>query len=291
MLLGYDDRLSHPGGSIMYGVGRSPVILAVEARDLDELSSGRLVLGLGNGTRRMMSTWHGADPSAPAERMEELVVLLRALWRLNHGPVSHKGRFYTVEVKPTLEVPPPIRARIPVYIAGVNPRMIEVAGRVCDGLIGHGLLSPDYLADVARPAIERGAARTGRDPADIELTTMVICCVDDDEQAARRGAALSLAFYASVKTYTPVLETMGFGHEGVAMRTAFARGDLAGVVAAVSDRMIDTLTVAGTAEQARSQLRRYDGIADHVILQAPAGSEPAQITALTEIVADAHPAH
>ncbi|MHB8695045.1 MAG: LLM class flavin-dependent oxidoreductase [Solirubrobacteraceae bacterium] len=271
------------GSSIMYGVGRSPVILAAEARDLDELSGGRLVLGLGNGTRRMMSDWHGADPSSPAVRMEELVVLLRALWRLDQGPVSHKGRFYEVHLRPTLEVPSVCREQIPIYIAGVNARMIEVAGRVCDGLIGHGLLSPAYLADVARPAIARGAALTGRDPGDVDLTTMVICSVDDDEATARRGAAASLAFYGSVRTYAPVLESMGFGSEGAAMREAFGRGDFAGLLAAVSDRMIDTLTIAGTPAQARAQLRRYDEIVDHVILQPPAGSEPSQLAAVAAI--------
>jgi alkanesulfonate monooxygenase SsuD/methylene tetrahydromethanopterin reductase-like flavin-dependent oxidoreductase (luciferase family) len=81
------------GSGIMYGVGRSPLMLAAEARDLDELSGGRLILGLGNGTRRMISDWHGLDGDAPATRMEELVPLLRRLWRLHEGPVDHEGRF------------------------------------------------------------------------------------------------------------------------------------------------------------------------------------------------------
>ncbi len=81
------------GSSILYGVGRSPLVLATEARDLDELSRGRLVLGIGNGTKRMMSDWHGVgDTSAPALRMEELVVLLRRIWNLHEGTVHHEGR-------------------------------------------------------------------------------------------------------------------------------------------------------------------------------------------------------
>src|SRR6202008_5021663 len=82
------------GAGIMYGVGRTPLMLAAEARDLDELSGGRLVLGLGNGTRRMIADWHGLDGAAPATRIEELVPLLRRLWRLNEAPVDHEGRFY-----------------------------------------------------------------------------------------------------------------------------------------------------------------------------------------------------
>lgn len=71
-----------------------PLVLATEARDLDELSNGRLVLGIGNGTKRMMSDWHGVpDTSAPALRMEELVMLLRRIWNLHEGPIHHEGRF------------------------------------------------------------------------------------------------------------------------------------------------------------------------------------------------------
>src|SRR3954471_4959867 len=82
------------GTAIAYGVGRSPLTLSAEARDLDELSDGRFVLGLGNGTPRMIADWHGHDPEAPAKRIEELVPLLRDLWRLHEAPIDHEGRFY-----------------------------------------------------------------------------------------------------------------------------------------------------------------------------------------------------
>jgi len=88
------------GTAIAYGVGRSPLILAAEARDLDEISDGRFVLGLGNGTRRMIADWHGQDPDAPAVRMEELVPLVRRLWCLHEGPIAHDGRFYRLHIAP-----------------------------------------------------------------------------------------------------------------------------------------------------------------------------------------------
>ena len=146
------------GSSILYGVGRSPLVLATEARDLDELSNGRLVLGIGNGTQRMMSDWHGvSDTSAPALRMEELVALLRRIWNLHEGPVRHHGRFYTMDLVPTGDVPPLPRP-IPIVTAGVRPRMCEAAGRVADGLAGHPLFTTTYVQEVVRPAIAKGAA-------------------------------------------------------------------------------------------------------------------------------------
>lgn len=257
------------GSSIAYGVGRSPLTLATEARSLDELSGGRLVLGLGTGTRRMMRDWHGVDPEGPASRMEELVALLRRLWRLHEAPVRHDGRFYHLDISPTAEIDPPLRTDIPVYTAGVNQRMIEVAGRVADGFLGHPLFGPHYIDEVVRPAIGRGANRAGRDPSRVLVCGVVICAVADDEQQARREAAGQLAFYAAPKAYAPVLEHQGFGAAGAAIREAFAAADHAAMVAAVPDELIDTLAVAGTPTQVAHQLRRYDGRLDHVIVYPP----------------------
>ncbi|MCZ4492739.1 MAG: flavin-dependent oxidoreductase, F420-dependent methylene-tetrahydromethanopterin reductase [Conexibacter sp.] len=258
------------GSSILYGVGRTPLVLAADARSLDSLSGGRLVLGLGNGTVRMLRDWHGADPSAPAVRMEELVTVLRKLWRIHEGRVRHDGRFYHVDVSPTGDVAPPIRTHIPVYTAGVNPRMIEVAGRVADGLVGHPLFTTRYVDDVVRPAIARGTQHAGRRVEDVKLVSMVICAVDDDEEQARRDAAAQIAFYASVKTYDRPLAAAGFAAEAEVIREAFARRDLKAMSAAVPDAMIDAIAVAGTPRQVRAALKRYDGVLDHVILYAPA---------------------
>src|SRR5919198_759879 len=89
------------GSAIAYAFGRTPLVLAAEARDLDELSGGRFTIGLGTGTKRMQRDWHGLDGEHPASRMEELVPLLRRLWRLHEGPVDHAGRFYRLKVQPT----------------------------------------------------------------------------------------------------------------------------------------------------------------------------------------------
>src|SRR3954466_2935481 len=150
------------GSAIAYGFGRTPVVLAAEARDLDELCGGRLVLGLGTGTRRMQQDWHGLDGEHPASRMEELVPLIRQLLRLHEGPVDHDGRFYRLHVHPPAPVGPPPRLDLPIYLAGVNPRMIQAAGTVGDGLVGHPLFTPEYVREVARPALARGAERAGR---------------------------------------------------------------------------------------------------------------------------------
>src|SRR5215207_3249099 len=185
------------GTNIAYGVGRSPLMWAAEARDLDELSAGRIILGLGNGTATMMENWHGVSGDAPAVRMEELVTVLRKLWRLDLGPVDHEGRFYKLHLNPTADTPPPYRERLPIYTAGVNPRMVEAAGRVADGLFGHPMFTTRYVDDIVRPAIAKGAAKTGRDASEIALAGVLICSVDDDVETARRRLAYAVGQYAA----------------------------------------------------------------------------------------------
>src|ERR671923_23141 len=102
------------GSAIAHAFRGTPVVLAGEGRDIDELSRGRFTLGLGTGTRRMQQDWHGLDGEHPAGRMEELVPLVRRLWRLHQGPVEHEGRFYRLDVKPPHPPKPPGREEIPI---------------------------------------------------------------------------------------------------------------------------------------------------------------------------------
>src|SRR3954471_4330664 len=257
------------GSAIAYAFGRTPVVLAAEARDLDELCGGRLTLGLGTGTRRMQQDWHGLDGEHPASRMEELLPLLRRLWRLHESPIEHDGRFYRLNVKPTAPPRPPIREQIPIYMAGVNKRMIEATGAVADGLVGHPLFTPEYVTEVARPAL---AARGHGVPIAGYITTSV----SDDRDQARRDAAAIIAFNSTVKTYRAVHRVSGFEAQAEAVREAWSAGDFDGMAAAVTDEMIDAIALAGTPDEVRLRFReRWDGVYEGPLLWPPAfrGSE------------------
>jgi probable F420-dependent oxidoreductase len=258
------------GSAIAYAFGRTPVVLAAEARDLDELSGGRLTLGLGTGTRRMQQEWHGLDGEHPASRMEELVPLLRRIWRLHEGPVEHDGRFYRMRVSPTAPVAPPLRPGIPVYMAGVNRRMIEAAGAVADGLVGHPLFTPEYVREVARPALARGAERAGH-AASVPIAGYLTCSIDPDRERARREAAAVIAFNSTVKTYDAVHRLNGFEAEAEAIRAAWRAGDFAGMAEAVSPRMVDAIALAGTPEEVRRRFaERWAGVYERTLLWPPA---------------------
>jgi len=259
------------GSAIAYAFGRTPLVLAAEARDLDVLSDGRLILGLGTGTKRMQRDWHGLDGESPAPRMEELVPLLRRLLSLNEGPVEHEGRFYRTVVHPTAPVPPPLRADLPIYMAGVNARMCEAAGAVADGLVGHPLFTPEYTREVVRPALARGAERAGRSEP-VPIAGYLTCAVNEDGEAARAAARAVIAFNSTVKTYRPILSLHGFDAQADAIREAWEQRDFAAMAGAVTDDMLETIALAGTPDEVRAQYAaRREGLFERTLLWSPFG--------------------
>jgi probable F420-dependent oxidoreductase len=263
------------GSAIAYAVGRSPLVLAVEARDLDELSGGRLVLGLGTGTVTMQRDWHSADFAHPAPRIEELVPLLRAFWAMDESGVHHDGRFYNVHLNPTMEIRPPLRPAIPVYTSGLNRRILQSAGRVADGLVGHPIFSRRYMEEVVRPEIAAGAAHAGRNPSAVQVAGMVICSVSDDRAQAVAEAKAQIGFYSLVRTYRIVMETLGFEDAADAIRSAWKTRDRGAMLDAVPDAMVEQMAVAGTPDEVRDQLeQRFGGVYEQTLLYpASFGSE------------------
>jgi probable F420-dependent oxidoreductase len=258
------------GSAIAYAFGRTPIVQAAEARDLDVLSGGRLIYGLGTGTRRMQQDWHGLDGEHPASRMEELRPLLRRLLVLHEGPVEHEGRIYRLNVKPTAQVEPPLRADLPFYMAGVNPRMCESAGRVADGLIGHPLFTVEYVRDVVRPALAKGAEKTGRDPA-VPIAGYLTCCVNEDREAARQAAKGIVAFNSTVKTYGVIHRHHGFEEQADKIREAWKDGDFANALNFVTDEMLDTIALAGEPDEVRERFaERWSGVYERTLFWPPA---------------------
>ena len=262
------------GTAIAYAFGRTPLVLAAEARDLAEISGGRFTLGLGTGTKRMQRDWHGLDGESPALRMEELVPLIRKLWRLHEGPVEHEGRFYRVRVHPTASVVPPASGEIPIYMAGVNARMIEAAGAVGDGLVGHPLFTPEYVRDVVRPALARGAERAGR-AEPVPIAGYLTCSVGEDREDARAAARAVVAFNSTVKTYEAIHRHHGFLPHVEKIREAWKARDLAGMAAAVPDEMLDTIALAGTPDEVKERFaERWAGVYERTLLWPPAFRGP-----------------
>lgn len=253
------------GTDVALAFPRSPTITAMAGRDLAELSGGRFVLGLGSQVKRVNEQRFGVPFEHPAAKMAEAATAIREVWAAYDGrPIDHRGRFYSITMTPFPGAEPP-PSPIPIYLAAVNERMAEAAGRVADGVLGHPMTSPTWVREVLRPAVERGALAAGRPAATVSLTTGVILAVSRDRDEARREAALQVGFYATTRTYRPVLERHGYGDRVEALRRAFVRKDHRAMIE-VALPMVDQLAVAGTASECRDRLATYEGVADRLIL-------------------------
>jgi probable F420-dependent oxidoreductase len=262
------------GSGIAWAFGRSPLMLATEARTLDEYSGGRLSLGLGTGVPRRMADWHDISDGRPAERVEELVPLLRRIWRMTEQPVEHDGRFYRCHVSAEAPMEPLARGMIPVLVAASLPRMLRAVGAVADGLAGHPLFTRRYVDEVVRPALAEGAKGAGRD-VDVPIAGMVFASVADDSAKARADAATQVAFYAAIPENDAMLAFNGFSAETAVIREAFARRDVPAMRAAVSERMLDETAVFGDESEARERYReRFDGLYEQPLLYSPSALSP-----------------
>jgi alkanesulfonate monooxygenase SsuD/methylene tetrahydromethanopterin reductase-like flavin-dependent oxidoreductase (luciferase family) len=255
------------GSAVTAAFARAPLMLATAAADLATLAPGRVVLGLGSSTPRMNADWYGTVADHPAPRLEELVGLLHELAIHGSGEFHYDGKFYQLKfahLDKLLAAEP-----LPIYTAGVNARMVEVAGRCADGFVGHPLATSEYFGAVASPALEKGLSLRGRDKSSVRRVTQVITAVDDDVAAARHRAALQVAFYSTVRTYEVIFQVHGFEQERAAIREAFLRHDIDGMVASTTDAMLEKMSIYGTQNSVIDQLQRYAEWADEVILYPP----------------------
>lgn len=255
--------------SVAIAFPRSPTANAYTAWNLQEMSHGRFALGLGTQVkghieRRFSTVW-----GSPGPRLREYILAVRAVWEnwQNGTPMNFKGDFYTIdlmtpEFSPApLDVPPP-----KVQIAAVNPYNIQLAGEICDGLRVHGFSTPAYTRDVIRPNVEIGAKRSGRSLDTFEMIGggfVATGATEEEVRTAREGIRYRIAFYASTRTYLPVLEHHGWGALNGELRRLIAQGRWGDLPSVIPDEVLDEFCVSGIYGEVIPGIReRYAGMAD-----------------------------
>ncbi len=249
------------GTAIAYAFMRTPMLAASAAMDVDEITGGRVILGLGSGTRSMNEKWYSMPfDTPPAPRMRDAVGVIRAAFAAKDGGgLEYDGPHYTIKI-PQFARPGAPREQIPIYVAGVNDGMIRCAAAVADGLIGHPIYTRKYISDVVNPALEGSQC---------ELAPYVICSVADDREQARREARSQIAFYYTTRLYHRVLDVHGWRGIGEQISQAFRKMDFRAMEAAVTDELVDAIAVAGTPDEVRDQIQQWKGLADHLLLYSP----------------------
>ncbi len=264
------------GTAIAVAFPRSPMVLAEIAWDLQALSRGRFILGLGTQVKGHNERRFGVPWEHPGPKLREMILMMRGIWDCwqNGTRPSFQGRFYNFTLMTPFFNPGPIEhPHIPVYIAGVNEYICRLAGELCDGFHIHPFHSIEYLREKVLPNVAAGAGRAGRQPSDIAMSTtaFVITGANDGEIEAARGAVRQqIAFYASTRTYRGVLDIHGWGDACLRLNEKAARGDWAGMADEITDDMLDVYAVTGTYDEIVGKLKKkYDGILDRLAFYRP----------------------
>jgi F420-dependent oxidoreductase-like protein len=265
------------GTGIVNVFSRTPGLLAQTFATLDELSGGRLLIGLGTSGPRVVEGWHGLPFQRPVRRLREVVDVVRLA--IAGERVDYSGEVVRLAgFRLMLE---PVRARIPIYLATLKAQGLRLTGEIADGWL------PTHLSLAHLPwfrgELAAGAARAGRDLATLDVAPITLGAVTADGDAARALAAGHLAYYVGGMGafYHELMHRYGFGEEADRVRERWRQNDRAGAARQVSRAMLDALTVCGTETEARdaADARRAAGIG--ALLLMPPHGTPVEVARRT----------
>lgn len=266
---------------------RNPIQLAHQAHDLQTLSEGRFVLGLGTQIRAQIEKRYGTEFDRPVERMKDLVGALRAIfhtWATGER-LDFRGEFYRhTLMTPTFVPPPTPYGPPPIYLGALGPRLTRAAAEVADGLLVMPFGTTRFLHEHTMPRVRAGLTAAGRREEEFEVVPEVIVSVadgqndDDDHMSTRR----LLAFYGSTPAYKPVLDAHGWGDLQPELNAMSKQGRWQEMTTLISDEILHTIAACGSPAEVAAHVRdRVDGVGDRVCLYQ---TGPIATDALAQIV-------
>jgi len=238
------------GTAIVPVYNRSPAVLAMSAGTLAELSGDRFVLGLGSSSHAIIEGWNGVPFERPLAHVREAVQIVRQA--LVDGRTDFRGEVFRSK---GLRVGARTRQPAPIYVAALREKMLRLAGALGDGLIVN--LFPVTALPRILAAWRAGAAEAGRDVDGQEVVCRFQVCVTDDVARARQIVRAGFGGYVATPVYNKFFAWCGFEDVAEAVADAFARGDRAGVAAAMTDDFVDRIAILGSAEACRAQVAEF----------------------------------
>jgi len=257
------------GTSISSVYVRTAPTIAMAAATVDYFSGGRFILGLGTSHKVQVEPEHGLEFTRPVPRLRECVDIVRAI--LRDGEVSYHGEIYNIDRFDLWFEP--VRREMPIYVAAVFPKMLEVCGEISDGAIlvwctlGHAATAARHVA--------LGAERAGRPPSDLEVASMLPCAVSDDPNEARDLMREPIAWYAGeFPRYRRLMAEAGYAEELEDVRQAWQNGRTQEAMDLVPAGLIDQIGLVGSQEECQDKLQAYRraGITLPIISPRPSGT-------------------
>jgi len=261
------------GTNIAVAFARTPYSMAQVAWDLQRYSNGRLRLGLGTQVRQHVERRFSAEFDHPAARVTDYIRCVRAIWDTfqNGTRPDYEGPFYRFKLINPMFNPGKIEhPDIPIYLAGVNPRMCRAAGEVADGFHVHPMHSLSYLKEVVRPALDEGAKTRGMSVDDLDLYSPVFTITGETEAeraAMEQSVRRQISFYGSTPSYGALLRHHGFDDLGKQLNGLMRESKFDEMAAAIPDALLEEVAIICPPAELGARLReRYDGVLDRVSL-------------------------
>jgi len=238
------------GTAVVPVYNRTPMVLAMTAATLSQLSGGRFVLGFGSSSTNIVEKWNGIPFEKPLTRMRETLLVLRDL--LNGEKVTYDGETirldgYRMGVR--------YEGEPKLYIGALNAGMLRLAGELADGVIIN-MLAPEHVP-IVLAEVAAGARAAGRDPAAIECVARLHIVYDQPRDVAGQIVRGGFGAYAATSVYNRFFRWLGFTDEAEAVKKAWDAKDRAGVAAGVSEELVDAIAVRGTAAECRQRVQDY----------------------------------
>jgi alkanesulfonate monooxygenase SsuD/methylene tetrahydromethanopterin reductase-like flavin-dependent oxidoreductase (luciferase family) len=249
---------------------RSPVETAYAAMDVDRISEGRFVLGLGSSIKSCVTGMYGEPHRKLLTHLRETVKVIRYVIANGHkglDPIA--GEYFSADFEEMMITAPPVREQVPIWIAALQDKMSELAIEIGDGLMVHALWSADYTKSKV-PFIDAALAKHGRKRADIEINAWPWIAVNDDKQKAIDDSRATVAAYSGYKEYEPFFDAVGFGDQARACQLALGdHGDIASVVGNVSDEMVEAFVACGSVDQVLERIEPFWKVVDSLCPMTP----------------------
>jgi probable F420-dependent oxidoreductase len=257
------------GTSVSIALARSPMATAYAAWDLAAASNGRFTLGLGAAERAQIEERFSMPWGQTTERIEEYVHALRAIWASwrTGEPLAFEGRFTRHTSMEKAYRPAPHDHDIPVLLAAVSPKMIEMAARCADGVILHPLTTRAALDDAILPALERGLLAAGRSRAEMTVAHLAMTVIQDDPRSEHQRKAVTsrIAWYAERRQYGPLLRAAGRAELGSQLRELREQGRHVEVFERIDDALVGEMAVVADADDlGRAVLERFGHGVDRI---------------------------
>ncbi len=287
VVAGATERLQLASG-IAIAAARSPFETAMAAIDMDRISAGRFVLGLGTSVSAWSQDIFGAPEHKPVALLRETVAAVRHIVHGAHkGLTAFEGQYYRASFRELQGTEPPLREDIPIWIAALRAPMVRLAAEIGDGLIGHPMWSVEWTLEEMYPAFEQALAKAGRGRADIEVNVWPWAAINPNEAEAIEDSRATMAFYGGIKQYEPFFEAHGFLDVARKLQEGVQRRDYMSVADLVPDEMVRAFVAVGEPEKVRERIARLHGVADSLCIVPPVyGLAPEKIMFYTAMIAE-----